>query len=117
MRRAGWLAAASLLAVVCLPAGAAEVLAPWRDKPVVLGFRAEHVRSAANVPRPGTLRFRVEVTEFLGAETLLHGAAGGTAMTCRWTAGAPPDVGSELPVQIDLSAASFFDPASGRAIR
>lgn len=99
-----------------VPAEAAAILAPWRDKAVVLGFRAEHGRPAVQSGSPGTVPFRVELSEFLGAETLLYGRVGATPVTWRWSAGSPPQAGGELTMQIDLAAASFFDPASGRAI-
>jgi ABC-type sugar transport system ATPase subunit len=82
-------------------------------RPVVLGVRPEHVRLADT---GDGIPCRIELTEPLGNELLLHVRVGDHPLTARLPAGPPPAAGSMVRVTLDRSRVHFFDQESGAAI-
>ena len=100
-----------------------------RDRPVVVGIRAEGVTAArAAGGRPGRrLRSTVARVEHLGHEVLVHCPLDVQAadadrdpaqgqVVARLTPDRRPRIGAPIELEVDTGALSFFDPASGAAI-
>jgi multiple sugar transport system ATP-binding protein len=100
-----------------------------RDRPVVVGIRAEGVTVAGPAgARPGQrLRSTVARVEHLGYEVLVHCPLDVPAadadhdpaqghVTARVTPGQQPRIGAPIELEVDTGALSFFDPASGAAV-
>jgi sn-glycerol 3-phosphate transport system ATP-binding protein len=77
-----------------------------RDGSLILGVRPEHVRPSSQ----GSWLFKVEMTEMLGAERLLHGRLGAAPFTVR-IAGTdvPPAPGHTVMLQPDADHLHWFD--------
>jgi multiple sugar transport system ATP-binding protein len=89
------------------------------NKPILLGIRPEHlVPLKGSPPGEGIAHFMATVkrSEFLGAETLIHGATPHHNFTSRITNGPDPSVSGMERFGFDASQARFFDPANGSAI-
>jgi multiple sugar transport system ATP-binding protein len=100
-----------------------------RDRPVVVGIRAEGVTVAgAAGGRPGhRLRSTVARVEHLGHEVLVHcpldvqaadadGEPAQGHVVARLTPDRRPRIGAPIELEVDTGALSFFDPASGAAV-
>lgn len=88
-------------------------------QPVVLGLRPEHVRIVTAQPAQGTLALpeaRVELVEPLGFETWCHLDLAGEVLVARTGPECGLTVGQPVRLDLDLSQARFFDPATGNAI-
>ena len=93
-------------AVVALPAPAP------RDGDLVLGARPEHLALT-----PGGWPMRVELVEMLGAERLVHGRIGETAITVRVDGTqSPPSAGQTVGLSIAPAHLHWFDAGSRRRI-
>lgn len=85
------------------------------DGPVKVGLRPEHLVHDPN----GPLAARIEMSEPLGANTLLHGSLSGTtkAITISLPGVHPIDErGIEMRFSIDPGHLHLFDVASGRRL-
>ncbi len=87
-----------------------------RDGPVKLGLRPEHLQPLAD----GPLSLEVQLSEPLGANTLLHGRlteAGNAAFTASLPGvhGMEPG-GKRLKLSVDASDVHLFDPGSGERL-
>ncbi|MFB2532137.1 ABC transporter ATP-binding protein [Paracoccus sp. p4-l81] len=85
---------------------------------VILGLRPEDIaeqgyRSGAGVHHAECL---VDIVEPAGADTFVMTRLGGKEVTARLHAETSARPGQVLPVALDLSKASFFDPASGQRL-
>jgi multiple sugar transport system ATP-binding protein len=101
---------------VPLAAGLAQRAAAHAGRPVVLGLRPEHL-AEAGAAGPGVISVEVDLVEPMGAETLLHLRAGGTALIARVK---PTDRivrGQRLDVALDLAHAHLFDAATEQVLR
>ncbi len=87
------------------------------DGPTILGVRPEDV-GISTAPGTNALPARVTAVEALGAETLVVAVVGGTSaeLTIRAGRDVTPARGTSLAATIDMRAAHFFDPATGRLI-
>ena len=81
--------------------------------PVTLGLRPEDLR-LARVGSEGALPMRVAYVEELGAQRLVHGTVAGQALVCALPS--ETEIGPDLSVTADASAAHLFDRASGARI-
>ncbi|WP_207459723.1 sn-glycerol-3-phosphate import ATP-binding protein UgpC [Azospirillum sp. SYSU D00513] len=87
-------------------------LAAEAGQPVKLGIRPEHLKPTAG---PGGLSLTVELSEALGAETVLYGRLDGGQPAQLRMAGMPAHrPGDVLPVTADPSDLHLFDPRTGR---
>jgi sn-glycerol 3-phosphate transport system ATP-binding protein len=77
-----------------------------RDGELILGVRPEHLR----VEETGRWRMRVEMTEMLGAERLVHGQLGNVLFTLRidGTVSAPP-IGATITLTAAAERLHWFD--------
>lgn len=89
------------------------------DRPVVLGLRPEHLEITSRPSRgavaalPGT----VHRVERLGPDSVVEAdLGGGQALRVRTRGQVDVRVGDPIGVRLDLEAASWFDPATGRRI-
>ncbi len=91
-------------------------LAAWRDRPVIMGVRPEHLQ--VNDTREPLGKAVVEVIEQLGSEIVMEVRVGDLVMT---VAGVDPDSNLKPGDTVSLSAPSerlhFFDPQTQSAIR
>jgi multiple sugar transport system ATP-binding protein len=108
--------------VLPIPASRQARYAPYRDTPMLLGIRPEHLTEAA---RPGSapVNVMVDVVEPMGMETMVHfrlGAAGGGVADALYTARVAPETAASpnvvLPLQADMNQMHLLDPDSGRVI-
>lgn len=124
------------LAVPAEVVGARPALAGYLDRPIVLGFRPEHLEDAAvAIEHPDNQRLDavVDVREALGAETLVHfnlnaqGVESGDPdaldemrdtgrCTARFAAETRARVGDRIRVNVDVRNLHFFDRQSHLAI-
>jgi sn-glycerol 3-phosphate transport system ATP-binding protein len=93
--------------------GASIVLtqsAPYRDRPLVLGIRPEHLTIGA-----GDWPFQVDLVEALGAELLVHGRVGHADLVLRISA--ETDVKADTELRIGARGPlHWFDAASGKRL-
>jgi multiple sugar transport system ATP-binding protein len=81
---------------------------------IKVGIRPEHfVTGAAGAP---TISGVVQVTEPLGADTLVHFVVGGESMTARVAPEMRPAPGEHLTIGYDRSRVHLFDAGSGAAL-
>ena len=93
-------------AVIALPA------ASPRDGAMVMGVRPEHLRL-----EPGGWPMRVDLVELLGAERLVHGHIGATALTVRIDGDATPPVsGQTVGLATVPEHLHWFDAATLRRV-
>jgi sn-glycerol 3-phosphate transport system ATP-binding protein len=93
-------------AVVALPQRAP------RSGELVLGVRPEHLTLT-----PGGWPMRVELVEMLGAERLVHGRLGGSALTVRIDGTlAPPSAGQTVGLAVAPGQLHWFDPRTRRRV-
>ena len=86
---------------------------------VVFGIRPEDVHDTLTVTNPDPLRtaeVRVEVSEPMGAETLLYLDTGATSFIARVRPTDRFEVNQKVKVTFDLDHAHLFDPATEQAL-
>jgi multiple sugar transport system ATP-binding protein len=88
--------------------------AAFADGNVILGLRAEHIRVTEE--EHCHLKAELEVTEYLGADALLHCTTGATRFRLRVPAKRLYRSGERIPVSFDLAQAVFFNPVSEKVI-
>ncbi len=99
---------------------AADALASWRDKDVILGIRPEQITDGAgaqgNHGSIQTLPCEVQVIEPTGPDTLVFVRINEKAVTCRVHPDAARRPGETMELSVDMSKALFFNPADGERI-
>ncbi len=83
-------------------------------RPVLVGMRPEHLEPAES----GPLSVRVELLERLGADTIVHGAAGGDGirLTARAPGGFAPALGDPVALAIRPEHIHLFDLDTGKRL-
>jgi len=109
------------------PAGAPEIRLPVRDhdqaragREVVIGIRPEHLTDSwTEHSREGLvpIDLNVELSEPLGADTLVVSRIGEAEVVCRVSAASKPRAGSLLRIMADARHIHLFDPESGVSLR
>ncbi|MFL6664074.1 MAG: ABC transporter ATP-binding protein [Rhizobacter sp.] len=102
-----------------LPAPRHQNLAAWRDRPVVLGLRPEHiVRAAPGPARPGLATHLAHIDLVLptGARTYATFRLGGAAVVAELQAHDVSQPGERVPLAIDMNRAVLIDPATEQVI-
>ena len=94
-------------ASIKLPAAQERVL----GRECILGVRPEHM----TLGRPG-LSMKVEMVEALGADVLVHGAAGDQTLVIRAPAGVQVEVGQVVEAGFDAVSMHWFDPATTKRL-
>jgi multiple sugar transport system ATP-binding protein len=106
-------------ATLALADGAADRVADGSRK-VILGIRPEHFsRHTPEQPdRPGIAQMTasVEVVEPTGAETMVVLRVGDREVVGRFSPDDAPRQGEEMPLNVDMTRACLFDPATERLI-
>ena len=99
-----------------LPAGSVPDLGEAGE--VVVGVRPENL-TLVDEPdgSPAVFLGKVEVVEMLGAEQLIHFAAGDATMTARVPRGVRVKLDQEVAFSAEPSSLHFFDKATGAALR
>jgi len=90
------------------------------DQAVVFGVRPESVHDALTVTTPDpalTAEVTVEVSEPMGAETLLYLDTGATSFIARVRPTDRFDAGQKVKVTFDVDQAHLFDPKTEQALR
>ncbi|HYD63646.1 MAG TPA: sn-glycerol-3-phosphate import ATP-binding protein UgpC [Noviherbaspirillum sp.] len=81
------------------------------NRECILGIRPEHM----TLGRPG-LSIKVEMVEALGADVLVHGAAGEQSLVIRAPSGVQVEVGQTVEAGFDAASMHWFDPATTRRL-
>lgn len=101
------------------PPGMPAVLQAWRDKPIVLAVRPEHIYPANNgIPGSSAAIFAARVTsvENTGPDLYLHATCWGTRFVARVPPNLPVRPGHDCAFQINTAGCSWFDARTGKAI-
>ena len=102
---------------LAVPASRSALLAPWRDKTVILGIRPEHLMLGSALPDAG-FDAGVEVIEQLGSEILIEARAGEANFTvARVDPQARLNTGDSIRLSVQPGQMHFFDPATELSIR
>jgi len=93
-------------------------LAPYVDRPVVLGLRPESLRPAhgSSPPDGPRLSGRLENVEIVGPTTRIFLRCDEATIVCRTENPWQPAADGRVTVRFDAGEAHFFDSASGKAI-
>jgi sn-glycerol 3-phosphate transport system ATP-binding protein len=88
-------------------------LGSLRGRTVTFGVRPEHLTLGEG---PGAFDFRIDVTEELGADTLLHGPLDGTDIVVRLPGSLGLRAGDQIRLHPDPSLVHLFDSETGKRI-
>jgi multiple sugar transport system ATP-binding protein len=96
---------------VPVPAALRAATAGRDGRKVILGVRAEHILSDGRAARgeAAPLRTTVELVETLGDEIGVHARAGDDALVYKQPPHHVPEVGAQVPVQLELDHLHLFD--------
>ena len=91
---------------------------PFKDKPMVLGLRPEHLTENHGSGKPGLARMdaAVDVVEPMGMETLVHFFVRGAPVCARVDPATRASPGELLPLAADLNQMHLMEPESGRVV-
>ncbi len=99
---------------------AGEALRPRMGKTLILGVRPEQISDSGTVLRTArnayARKFRIELVEPTGPDTLLFVRINGETVCCRVRPEQACAAGESMELGFDLSKAVFFDPDSGKRI-
>jgi multiple sugar transport system ATP-binding protein len=84
----------------------------FQNKPVVVGTRPEHIRTAQRLEHQ-TIRFTIDVAQRLGHETLLDVSNSDKSAVVRVAPTERFSLGEIRDFEFDLEEIQFFDPATG----
>ncbi len=92
----------------------AAAAALGEGRKVVIGMRPESVREAGRAGAGGGLPLtaRVEFIEALGHEVVVHGRVGEDVLIAKVDPHRAPEMGTEVPLVVDLDAVHLFDAAT-----
>ena len=98
---------------------ARALLAPYRDRDVVLGLRPEDIGSAramqdASMPK---LKAKVDVIEPMGSEAYVYLSVGTSRFVARTDPHQQFRVGSSVELPVFIDKARFFDATTEKRIR
>ncbi len=104
--------------VLPIPTERRDRYAVFKDKPMMVGLRPEHMTELRENAKPGTERFdvRVDVVEPMGMETMVHFVVGREVMCARVDPNTPAKANAMLPLQADMNNMHLIDPDSGRVV-
>jgi len=94
---------------VAVPVRLQSALEARRGEKVLLGVRPEHVQLRTDVGTP----YRVEMTELLGHQTLVHLRGSGPALVSTMDSRRAPRVGEDVLIAFDTDYLTCFEPNSG----
>jgi multiple sugar transport system ATP-binding protein len=101
-----------------IPPARASRYAAYKDKPMVLGLRPEHLFEYHDNPNPGVVRLDapVDVVEPMGMETLVHFFVDGTPVCARVDPNTHAEPEQTIPLSADLNNMHLIEPETGRVV-
>lgn len=104
--------------VLPVPPSRADRYGVYADREMVLGLRPEHLTELKGSDKPNVARLdaRLEVTEPMGMEIVVHFRIDGTALCGRVDPATRAVAGETLPMSVDLNHMHLIEPESGRVI-
>ena len=90
----------------------------YKDRKMLLGLRPEHLTEYRDNPKPGVARLeqRVDVTEPMGMETLVHFFIDAAPICARIDPGVRAEPGEVMPFAANMNHMHLIDPESGRVV-
>ncbi|MGH7071249.1 MAG: ABC transporter ATP-binding protein [Acetobacteraceae bacterium] len=90
----------------------------YKNREMLLGLRPEHLTELKDPTKPNMARFdsRLDVTEPMGMEILVHFRINGTAVCGRVDPSVRAVAGETLPMSADLNHMHLIDPESDRVL-
>ncbi len=83
---------------------------------IIIGVRPSDLVSDQSAPAGSSIELQVNVSEYVGAQSVLICECGGEKMMVEHKSDTPIALGEKLTFSLDLADAHFFDPRSGQAI-
>jgi len=104
--------------ILPVPPERTERYARYKDQPVTLGIRPEHMTELRDHGRPNVVRIEpvMDVIEPMGMETLVHFWIDGTLVCGRVDPAAPANAGQKMPLSVDLNHMHLIEPEDGRVV-
>jgi multiple sugar transport system ATP-binding protein len=104
--------------ILPVPPSRTERYLGYADREMVLGIRPEHLTELKDKEKPnvGRLDARLEVTEPMGMEIVVHFRIKGTALCGRVDPAVRAVAGETLPMAVDLNHMHLIEPESGRVV-
>ncbi len=101
-----------------VPPARVDRYSAYKDREAVLGIRPEHLTELKDQPKPNVARFdaRLDVTEPMGMEIVVHFRINGTALCGRVDPSTHAEAGETLPMSADLNNMHLIDADTGRVI-
>ncbi len=101
-----------------VPASRADRYGPYRNREALLGLRPENLTELKDAGKPNVARFdaKLDVTEPMGMEIVVHFRINGTALCGRVDPSVRAEAGEVLPMSADLNHMHLIDPDTGRVV-
>jgi multiple sugar transport system ATP-binding protein len=101
-----------------VPVARVDRYGPYKDRKMLLGLRPEHLTEYHDNPKPGVGRIdqRVDVTEPMGMETLVHFFIDGAPICARIDPAVRAEPDEVMPFAADMNQMHLIDPESGRVV-
>ncbi len=101
-----------------LPPERTQRYGAYTDREMLLGLRPEHLTELKDQARPNMVRLdsRLDVTEPMGMEILVHFRINGTAVCGRVDPSVRAIAGETLPMSADLNHMHLIDPETDRVL-
>ncbi len=100
-----------------VPAAFRKAAVGMDGRDVVFGIRPENVREVPREPAGAVpVTVHVEFVEPLGHEVIVHGRVGDDLLVAKVDPHRAPQMGSQLPLGVEVEAGHLFDAASGRRL-
>ncbi len=103
---------------LAIPAARVDRYGPFKDRKMLLGLRPEHLTEHTDDPKPGIARIdeRVDVTEPMGMETMVHFFIDGAPICARVDPAVRAEPGEVMPFAVDMNHMHLIEPESGRVV-
>ena len=104
--------------VLAVPPQRFNRYAAYKDRPMTLGLRPEHITEQHDMEKPGVvpLNVNVDVVEPMGMETMVHFFMGTDAATARVDPATPAAPNIVLPLAANMNQMHLIDTESGRVV-
>ena len=101
-----------------VPPQRVERYAPYKDRPMTLGLRPEHLTEAHDSEKPGVARMKapIDVVEPMGMETLLHFFIDGEPVCARIDPATEVHHDQVITLAADLNQMHLIERATGRVV-
>jgi multiple sugar transport system ATP-binding protein len=104
--------------VLPVPPSRTDRYGPFKDRKMILGIRPEHLTEYRDNARQGSARMdaRVDVTEPMGMETLVHFFIDGAPVCARVDPNVEANPGEVMPLTADMNNMHLIEVESGRVV-